>query len=53
MKQDIKQDFIKVNRVLGKQASLGPIPADQLMPWIAILIVCYLITNGFFSLGLG
>jgi hypothetical protein len=53
MKQDIQQDFIKVNRVLGKQASIGPIPSDQLMPWIVILIICYLITNGFVSLGMG
>ncbi|BDI20898.1 hypothetical protein ANSO36C_67000 (plasmid) [Nostoc cf. commune SO-36] len=37
MAQD-NQEFIKVNRILGKQASIGPIPAEQLVPWIAIIV---------------
>jgi hypothetical protein len=53
MERDLNREFIKVNRILGKQASIGPIPADQLGPWIAIVICCYVVTNGFFSLGLG
>ena len=53
MERDLNREFIKVNRILGKQASIGPIPADQLGPWVAIVVLCYGITNGFFSLGLG
>ncbi|WP_227788727.1 hypothetical protein [Nodularia sp. LEGE 04288] len=52
MAQD-NQEFIKVNRILGKQTSIGPIPSEQLVPWIAIIIVCYVATNGFLSLGMG
>jgi hypothetical protein len=44
--------FIKFNRIIGKQASVGPIPANQLIPWIGIIIVVYVLTNGFLSLGL-
>lgn len=46
------KEFIRFNKILGKEASIGPIPANQLIPWIAIAAVCYTITNGFFSLGL-
>lgn len=53
MEQDFNREFIRVNRILGKQASIGPIPADQLGPWVAIVVLCYVITNGFLSLGLG
>ena len=53
MERDFDREFIKVNRILGKQASIGPIPADHLGPWVAIVVLCYVITNGFFSLGLG
>nr|WP_236117274.1 hypothetical protein [Hassalia byssoidea] len=52
MAQD-NREFIKVNRILGKQASIGPIPAEQLLPWIAIIVVCYVLTNGLLSLGMG
>jgi hypothetical protein len=34
MKNNPHNEFIKVNRILGKQASIGPIPAEQLGPWI-------------------
>jgi hypothetical protein len=53
METKVEQKFIKVNRILGKQASIGPIPADQLGPWIAIIVISYIITNGLFSLGMG
>ncbi len=45
--------FIKYNTILGKEASIGPIPANQLVPWIGLVLVSYLLTNGCFSLGLG
>jgi hypothetical protein len=53
MENNPQNEFIKVNRILGKQASIGPIPAEQLVPWIAIIIVSYIITNGLLSLGMG
>jgi hypothetical protein len=46
------REFIRFNKILGKEASIGPIPANQLVPWIAITMVCYTITNGFLSLGI-
>ncbi len=45
-------DFITVNQLLGKEASIGFIPASQILPWIAIIIISYAFTNGFFSLGI-
>ena len=50
--KDPERDFIRVNKILGKQTSIGIIPASQLLPWCAIIIVSYTITNGFLSLGL-
>lgn len=52
MPRDPEKDFIKVNKILGKQASLGPIPANQIVPWFAIFIISYTFTNGIFSFGL-
>lgn len=48
-----QNEFIRVNKVIGKQPSLGPIPANQLIPWVAIATITYAITNGLFSLSLG
>ena len=47
-----ERDFIRVNKILGKQASIGFIPASQLLPWSVLVIVSYTLTNGIFSLGL-
>ncbi|MGP1373381.1 MAG: hypothetical protein ACTS3T_11175 [Almyronema sp.] len=33
---DIDKDPVRVNKLLGERASIGPIPAEQLMPWVAI-----------------
>ncbi|MGA9378529.1 MAG: hypothetical protein WBV73_07135 [Phormidium sp.] len=52
MLKDPDKDFVPVNKILGKQASIGFVPAEQLIPWMAIAIVSYIITNGFFSLGM-
>lgn len=46
------KDFIRVNQILGRQASLGMIPAHQIMPWSILVLFSYLMTNFFFSLGL-
>jgi hypothetical protein len=53
MPRDPEKDFIRVNKILGKQASVGPIPANQIGPWCAIFVVSYILTNALFSLGLG
>ena len=40
-----QSNFRKVNATLGKNVSFGPIPADQLIPWIIILLVSLLLHN--------
>lgn len=52
MLKDPDKDFISVNKILGKQASIGIIPAEQFIPWMIIAIISYILTNGFFSLGM-
>lgn len=44
--------FIRYNKILGKQASIGPVPANQLVPWIGIIVVSYVVIQGFLGLGL-
>ena len=44
--------FIKYNYILGKQPSMGPVPANQIVPWLGLIVISYVITNGFLSLGL-
>ncbi|MFP5270987.1 hypothetical protein [Coleofasciculus sp.] len=51
--RDPDKDFIRVNKILGKQASIGFIPANQIVPWFFLTIIAYIFTMGFFSLGLG
>ncbi|MGB3204217.1 MAG: ATP-binding protein [Crinalium sp.] len=50
--KDPDRDFISVNKILGKQASIAFIPASQIIPWFAIIIFSYTITNGLTSLGM-
>jgi hypothetical protein len=38
--------FRSVNTILGAQPRLGPIPADQIMPWFGITGVAYLLGRG-------
>lgn len=49
----MRDSFIKYNGVLGKQASIGPIPANQIVPWMLIVVVSYTVVQGFLGLGLG
>ncbi|MBE9124733.1 MULTISPECIES: hypothetical protein [unclassified Coleofasciculus] len=51
-KRNPDRDFIKVNQILGQQASIGFIPANQILPWIALTLIAYLLTNFFLSLGM-
>jgi hypothetical protein len=41
------KEFRPVNQILGTQPSLGPIPADQIFPWMIIGLVSYFIIHGF------
>ena len=34
-----------VNRILGTQPRLGPFPADQIIPWAAILLISYMVVK--------
>lgn len=44
-----KDDFRPVNQILGSQPSLGPLPADQILPWTIIALGAYFIINGIFG----
>jgi hypothetical protein len=47
-----EKETIKVNRILGKQAGLGPIPANQILPWFAIITISYFIFDGLLGWGI-
>ena len=49
MTQEREQEFRPVNQILGSQPSLGPIPADQIFPWIVIVLASYFVVNGVFG----
>jgi len=51
MSIDPDREPVRVNKILGKQASIGPIPANQVLPWLAIIVLSYLIFEGVFGLG--
>jgi len=50
--RDPDKTFIKVNKALGKIPSIGPVPANQILPWISILIASWVLTMELFNLGL-
>jgi hypothetical protein len=47
-----EKEPIKVNKILGKQAGLGPIPANQILPWFAIITISYFIFDGLLGWGI-
>ncbi|MGM3308008.1 hypothetical protein ACSQ6I_18870 [Anabaena sp. WFMT] len=49
MSPERDQEFRPVNQILGSQPSLGPIPADQIFPWLVIILVSYFVINGIFG----
>jgi hypothetical protein len=49
MSEEREQDFRPVNQILGAQPSLGPVPADQIFPWLVIALTSYFIINGIFG----
>ncbi|MGF1480387.1 MAG: hypothetical protein ACFB4I_12995 [Cyanophyceae cyanobacterium] len=42
---------IKVNRILGTQPRLGPLPADQVLPWSLFTLFSYFICQGYYDFG--
>ena len=52
MLKDPDKDLVSVNKILGRQASIGFIPAEQIIPWLVLVAFSYTITNGLFSLGI-
>ena len=49
MPQEKDPEFRPVNQILGSQPYLGPIPADQIIPWAVIALSVYFIINGVFG----
>lgn len=49
MTDNREKDFRPVNQILGTQPSLGPVPADQILPWTLIALASYFIINGIFG----
>jgi hypothetical protein len=49
MPEERDQEFRPVNQILGSQPSLGPIPADQILPWLVIVLCAYFLINGVFG----
>ncbi|KAB8333856.1 hypothetical protein SD80_011390 [Scytonema tolypothrichoides VB-61278] len=42
-----RREFRTVNHILGKQPRLGPLSADQIIPWSAIALIGYMVVKGF------
>ena len=41
--QDPNSKFRSVNRILGTQPSVGPIPGDQIIPWSILAFLGYVV----------
>ena len=44
--------FIKVPKIYQQEASIGPVPADQLVPWAGLVITSFFVCEVILSLGL-
>lgn len=44
-------EFIPVNQVLNSKPQLGLIPGEQVIPWVVIAILSYVLCQGVFGLG--
>ena len=47
---DKSDQFIPVNQVLNHKPQLGPIPGEQVIPWVIIMIVSYVLCQGVLGL---
>ncbi len=45
-------DFVKVSKIYQQEASIGPVPADQLVPWGIMVMASFFICEVLLSLGL-
>jgi hypothetical protein len=45
-----KDEFVPVNQILNAKPRLGPIPGEQVVAWIGIIVVSYLICQGLLGL---
>lgn len=45
-------EFVRVNKILGKQASFGPVPANQILPAFLIITITYFIFDGLLGWGI-
>jgi hypothetical protein len=52
MNANSERESIKVNEMLGKQAAVGPLPANQIIPFGVIIIGSFAVLEGFLGLGL-
>lgn len=43
-------EFIPVNQILHAKPQLGPIPGEQVVAWIVILVMTYIICKGILAL---
>ncbi|NEO37131.1 MAG: hypothetical protein F6J90_12725 [Moorea sp. SIOASIH] len=46
MANNSQQQFRRVNRTLDEKPKIGPIPADQFIPWAIIWAIAYYIVKG-------
>lgn len=52
MSIELEKQPIKVNKILGKQIGFGPVPANQILPWFAIILFSYFIFDGLLGWGI-
>ena len=45
-----QDEFVPVNQILNAKPRLGPIPGEQVVAWIGIIVVSYLICQGLLGL---
>ena len=44
------EEFVPVNQVLNIKPRLGPIPGEQVVPWLCIFFLAYLLCQGIMGL---
>ncbi len=52
MEKSNQSDFVKVSKIYQQQASIGPVPADQLIPWAGLVLTSFFVCEIILSLGL-